>query len=237
MIKKERNHGNLSRKRGSQLLGPHREALRLVHAQLEASQHAGQAFVFANGGPAERRPDVLVALEGQGYLTIHIATEPHGVEDDWLVLVSADGEPMGKSPLCHAAKDAVALSKELNAEPGCRIYVIPIILFMDEAPDNAVQAWAMNRNIATLHTPYGLVEGLLQVVQEHRRRIYNPPGARQIDRVMAHLSTEERPAAEIVSEPEGDPMPEASITARQVIIQRADAVYVYTTGAAATDGL
>lgn len=220
----------------AQLLGPHREALRLVHAQLEASQHAGKAFVFANGGPAERRPDVLVALEGQGYLTIHIATEPHGVEDGWLVLISGDGEPMGRSPLCDAAKDAVALSQDLRAHLGCRTYVIPVILFMDEGRENALQAWAMGRHIATLFTPHGLVEGLVQVVQEHHRRIFHPPDSRQIERVMAHLNSEERPVPEIVPDSEKDLVPEAGITARQVIIQRADTVNVYTTGAAAADG-
>ena len=53
---------------------------------------------------------------------------------------------------------------------------------------------------------------------------------------MAHLNTEERAAAQIASEPEEDLVPEAGITARQVIIQRADTVNVYTTGAAACDG-
>ena len=139
----------------AQLQGPHREAHRLVHAQLEASQQPGQAIFFPNADPDQRRPDVLVALEGQGYLTIHIATEPHGVDDGWLVLVSADGEPMGRSPLCDAAKDAVALSQELRAHLGCRTYLIPVILFMDEGRENALQAWAMGRHIATLFTPTG----------------------------------------------------------------------------------
>ena len=220
----------------AQLQGPHREALRLVHAQLEASQHAGQAFVFANGGPADRRPDVLVALEGRAYFDLHLVTEPHGVKDDWLVIISPDGDSMGISPAGHAAVHAVAISKELKAKLGCRTYVIPVIVFMDGGPDNVVQAWAMAHGVETLHASDRLVEGLLQVVQDHRKPIFHPPSARQIERVMAHLSSEERPVPEIVSEPEGDLIPGAGITARQVIIERADTVNVYTIGAAAADG-
>ena len=218
------------------LQGPHREVHRLVHAQLEQSQRPGQAIFFPNVEPDDRRPDVLVALEGQAYLALHLATQPHGVEDDWLVLISPDGDSMGISPAGHAAVHAVAISKELKAKLGCRTYVIPVIVFLDGRPDNVVQAWAMAHGVETLHSPDRLVEGLLQVVQDHRKPIFHPPSARQIDRVMAHLSTEERPAAQIASVPEGDLLvPEAGITARQVIIQRADAVYVYTTGGAAAD--
>ena len=106
----------------AQLQGPHREALRMVHAQLQASQQPGQAIFFPNADPDQRRPDVLVALEGRAYLALHIAAQPHGVEDDWLVIMSADGDAMARSPAGHVAVHAVAISKELKAKLGCRTY-------------------------------------------------------------------------------------------------------------------
>ena len=220
------------------LEGPDRAAHRLVHAQLEASQAAGQALHFPNGGPLERRPDFLVALEGKTYFALYVATQPHGVEDGRLVLVSGAGGPPTPSPVGHAAAQAVAISKELKAKLGYRIYLIPVAVFMDEGPDNAVQAWAMEHGIATLCTADRLVE------QPGRRSPVNTasrsstrPAPRRSDKVMDYFSAEGRPPATTPSQSVGELAPEAGITARQVIIQRADTVNVFTTGAAAIDGV
>ena len=114
------------------LEGPNREAHRLVHVQLEASQQPGQAIYFPKDDPFERRPDFLIALEGKSYLTLHVATQPHGVEDGRLVVVSGAGDPMAPSPVGQAAAHAVAISKELKPILGYRIYLIPVAVFVDE---------------------------------------------------------------------------------------------------------
>ena len=219
------------------LQSPDRAAHRLVHVQLEATQQPGQSLYFPNGGPLERRPDFLVALEGKTYFGLYVATQPHGVEDGRLVLASGAGGPPTPSPVGHAAAQAVAISKELKAKLGYRIYLIPVAVFMDEGPDNAVQAWAMEHGIATLCTADQLVERLAQIASEHRKPIFHPPGAEEIDKVMDYFSAEGRPPATTPSQSVGELAPEAGITARQVIIQRADTVNVFTTGAAAIDGV
>ena len=218
------------------LEGSDRWAHRQVHAQLEASQQPGQAFYFPNGGPIERRPDFLVALEGKTYFGLYVVTHPHGVEGDRLVNISADGDPVGGSPVGHAAAHAVAISKELKPILGYRIYEIPVAVFMDEGPDNAVQAWAMKHGVETLFNADRLVERLVNVAREHSKPIFHPPGGEEIRKVMAYFSTEGRPSAVIASESVEDLPPEAGISARQVIIQRADTVNVYTTGTTAIDG-
>ena len=212
------------------LRSPGREAHRQIHAQLEASQQPGQAFYFPNGGPIERRPDFLVALEGKTYFSLYVAAQPHSVEDGRLMIVSGAGGPPTQSPVGHAASHAVAIGKELKPKLGYRIYVIPVALFMDEGPDNAVQAWAIEHGIATLFTADCLVERLVNVVREHHKPIFHPPGGEEIRKVMAYFNSEDKSPAVIASDPVGDLPPEAGISARQVIIQRADTVNVYTTG-------
>ena len=219
------------------LQGPDREALRQVHASLELSQQSGQAVYFPNSGPIERRPDYLVALEGKSYLTLHVANQPHGVEEGKLVLVSGAGGPPTPSPLGRAAAQAVAISKELKPKLGYRIYVIPVVVFVDEGPDHVVQAWGMAHGVATLFTGDRLVDRLAQVAGEHRKPIFHPPSAEEISKVMSYYGAPGRALAPILSGSVGEPAPEAGITARQVVIQRAGTVNVYTTSAAAIDGL
>jgi hypothetical protein len=95
----------------------------------------------------------------------------------------------------------------------------------------------MEHGVATLYTADRLVEGLAQIASEHRKPIFHPPRAEEITKVMAYFSAKGPSAATIPPEAVGEPAPEAGITAHQVIIQRADTVNVYTTGAAAIDGV
>ena len=181
-----------------------------------------------------------MALVGRTYFSIYVVTQPHAVEDDRLVLVPEAGGPTTPSPVGHASAQAVALGKEIKQATGHRIYIIPAAVFMGEGPDNAVQAWGMNHGVQTLYTADRLVDRLEQIAAQHNKPIFHPPSSGEIEKVMAHLSAPGRPAAAIPSRPVGEMPAEAGITARQVVIQRADVVNVYTTGAdgaAAIDGL
>lgn len=219
------------------LQGPNRWAHRQVHAQLKLSQQPGQAIYFPGENTHERRPDFLVALEGRTYFSLHLVTLPHAVEDNRLVVVPREGGPSTDSPVGWATAQAVAVSKELTSTLTHRIYIIPVALFMDEGPDNAVQAWGLHHGVAMLCSADSLVERLGQTAGEHREPIYHPPGADEIERVMAYFSGAGQSLATIPVQPAGDLAPEAGITARQVIIQHADRVVVYTVGTGDGDGM
>ena len=218
------------------LHGPDREAHRQVLTELEMSPEPGQAIYFPRGNPYGNKPDFLVALEGHTYFSIYVVTQPHGAEDGKLVVLSGTGGPTTSSPVGHAAAQAVALGKEIKRNLDYRVYIIPVAVFMGEGPDNGVQAWGARHGVSMLFTANGLVERLAQIVSELGTPIYHPPHAEEIGRVLAYLS-EGRPAAAISAAPVGEMLPETGITARQVVIQRADVVNVYTTGGgAAIDG-
>ena len=215
------------------LQGPDREALRQVLAQLELSQEPGQAIYFPRESSYGNKPDFLVALEGRTYFSIYVVTQPHGVDEEGkLVVVSSSGGPTTPSPVGHASVQAVAMGKEVKQAMGYRIFINPVALFMDGGPDNLVQAWAINHKVAVLFTADRLVEQLVQKAGELGRRIFHPPQAEEIALVMSYLSAAGTPIAAFPAAPAGEIPAEAGITARQVVIQRADTVNVYTTGAA-----
>ena len=220
------------------LHGPDREAHRQVLTELEMSPEPGQAIYFPRGNPYGNKPDFLVALEGHTYFSIYVVTQPHGAEDGKLVVLSGTGGPTTSSPVGHAAAQAVAMGKEIKRNLDYRIFINAVAVFINEGPDNGVQSWGIRHDVSMLFTADRLVERLVQKANELGRRIFHPPHAEEIEKVMTYLNAPGRSVATPASAPVGEMPPEAGITARQVTIQRADVVNVYTTGGAPTiDGL
>ena len=219
------------------LQGPDHAAHRQVLARLELGQELGQAIYFPREDAFGQRPDFQVALEGHTYFSVYVVTQPHAVEAERLVVVPQAGGSSTPSPVGHAAAQAVAMGKEIRRNLAYRIFINPAAVFMEEGPDNGIQAWGIKHDVSMLFTADRLVERLVQEAGDLGRRTLQPPHAEEIGAVMAYLNTPGRPVATIPSRPVGEMTLEAGITARQVVIQRADVVNVYTTGGgAAIDG-
>ena len=211
---------------------PDQSALRQVLTQLEVSQEPGQALYFAKGNnPRIRRPDFLLGLADRAYFALQVAAQPHGVEGNKLVLAPpAPGITPTLSPVGAVSAHAVAISKDVKKHLGFRIYVIPVAVFVGEDPDNTVQAWAITHNVQLLFTADQLVKKLGIIAEEYEGQIYTPPDMAEIQRVIGVFKSEGVPKTEGML-PEANPAPtsDTDITARQVIIQHADTVNIYTT--------
>ena len=215
------------------LQDPEQAGLRQVHAQLEASQEPGRALYFAKENPRIRRPDFLIGLEDQAYFALQVADQPHGVRDGKLVLAPAPtaGITATLSPMGSVSAHAVGISKDVKKRLGYRIFVIPVAVFVGEDPDNTVQAWAITHNVRLLFSADRLVDRLADIAKEYADQIYTPPDMAEIQRVVGVFNTEGLPQTGMVSEANPAPTSETDLTARQVIIQHADTVNVYTIGA------
>ena len=173
----------------------------------------------------------------RAYFALQVATEPHGVSDGKLVLVpSVAGVKPALSQVGYASARAVGVSKDVKKQLDYRIYVIPVAVFVGEDPDNAVQAWAIDHDVRILFSTDRLVERLGVIANEYADQIYIPPTLAEIREVMGVFNTAEIPQPVKAPESSSAPIPDADLTARQVIIQHAGTVNVYTIGAGA-DGV
>ena len=211
---------------------PDKSALRQVYTQLEVSQEPGQALYFARENPGIRRPEFLIGLADRAYFALQVATQPHGVRDEKLVLVPpVAGVTPTLSPVGSVAARAVGISKDVKKHLGFRIYVIPVAVFVGEDPDNTVQSWAINHDVRLLFNANRLVDRLGVIAEEYADRIFAPPDLAEVQRVVGVFNTAGLPQSEMGSEANPAPTSDTNLTARQVIIQHADTVNVYTIGA------
>ena len=208
--------------------------LRQVYTQLEVSQEPGQALYFAKAHPHIRRPDFLLGLEDQAYFALQVADQPHGVirrPDGKLVLLPGAGGMPRLSPVGSVAAHSVGIGKDVKTHLGFRIYVIPVAVFLGEDPDNAVQAWAITHNVRILFSADRLGDRLAGIAREYADQIYVPPDMAEIQKVVGVFNSAGSPLPGIVPEAGPASTPDTNLTARQVIIQHADTVNVYTVGA------
>ena len=214
------------------LQGSETAGLRQVHTQLEVSQEPGQALYFPKDNPRIRRPEFLIGLADQAYFALQVAIQPHGVEGGKLVLVPpVAGVTPTLSPVGSVSARAVGIGKDVKKRLGFRIYVIPVAVFVGEDPDNTVQAWAITHNVRLLFSTDRLVDRLAGIAREYADQIYTPPDMAEIQRVIGVFNTAGLPQLEVASETNPAPASDTDLTARQVIIQHADTVNVYTIGA------
>ena len=214
------------------LQDPEKAGLRQVHTQLEASQEPGQALYFARDNPHIRRPDFLLGLEDQAYFSLQVSDQPHGVRDGKLVLFPAvAGVTPTLSPVGSVSAHAVGISKDVKTHLGFSIYVIPVAVFLGEDPDNSVQAWAITHNVRLLFSADRLGDRLAGIAREYADQIFVPPDMAEIKKVVGVFNSAGSPLTCIVPEAGPASTPDTKLTARQVIIQHADTVNVYTVGA------
>ena len=215
------------------LQDPEKAGLRQVYTQLEVSQEPGLALYFARENPHIRRPDFLLGLADRAYFALQVADQPHGVRDGKLVLLPpAPNVTPSLSPVGSVAAHAVGIGKDVKTHLGFRIYVIPVAVFLAEDPDNAVQAWAITHNVRLLFSADRLGDRLAGIAREYADQIYVPPDMAEIRKVVGVFNAAGLPPADVASEANPAPTSETDLTARQVIIQHADTVNVYTIGAA-----
>ena len=216
------------------LQGPETAGLRQVYSQLEVSQEPGQALYFARENPRIRRPEFLIGLADRAYFALQVAVQPHGVEDGKLVLVPARGR-------CNADVESGGLrfspcrrdQQGCQEAPGvphirhsgsrirgggppttpCRPGPSPTMCGCSSAPTGW---WTVSPTLRR-NTPTRSIPRPTMAEIQRGDRCLQRPG------VAVGRRWRRRPIRL--------PCPIPDLTARQVIIQHADTVNVYTIGA------
>ena len=154
----------------------------------------------------------------------------------WFLHTNGEREPM-QDPVKLAWDAAMSIRAALWTRGRYKAYMVAVLVFPDmPEPDPQIRERADNCRVNVLWGCDNLVERLMEF--HDVGGIYSPPTARYIEEEVAVLTpglAEDLPRAAAEGPPAADP-PAMGMTARQVVIQHADVVNVYTVGVAADDG-
>ena len=216
---------------------PRRQAEMEVYDQLAGSDAPGAAIYEIRANRDAPEVDFAVWIEDVARFGIQVKGGRYTVEGGkWFLYADGERNPM-QDPVKLTWDAAMSIRAALWTKGRYKVYMVSVLLFPDmPEPDPQIQEWADNCKVNPLWGSENLVQRLTEV--QDVEGIYSPPTARHIEAEVAVLMpglAEELPGAAAEGPPAADP-PAMGLTARQVVIQHAGVVNVYTVGVAADDG-
>ena len=215
-------------------MDPKRQAEMQVYDQLAGSSAPGAAIYEIRAHRDAPELDFAVWIEDVAHFGIQVKGGQYAIEGGrWFLYTNGERESM-QDPVKLTWDAAMSIRAALWTKGRYKVYMVAVLAFPDMPdPDPRIQEWAANCHVNVLWGSGNLVERLTEV--DDVEGIYSPPTARHIQEEAAVLMpglAEDLPgtAAEGPSTP---PHPSAmGLTARQVVIQHAGVVNVYTVGVA-----
>ena len=216
---------------------PKRRAEMQVYDQLAGSGAPGAAIYEIRAQRDAPEVDFAVWVEDVARFGIQVKGGRYTVEGGkWFLYTDGERKPM-QDPVKLTWDAAMSIRDALWARGRYKVFVVPVLVFPDVPdPDPQVREWADNCRVNVLWGNGNLVQRLTEV--HDVAGIYSPPTTRHIEEEVAVLMprlAEDLPRAAAEGPPAADP-PAMGLTARQVVIQHAGVVNVYTVGVAADDG-
>ena len=158
---------------------PKRRAEAAVFDALLQSGASGHA-IYEWGPPGRpRRTDFALWLENIGRFAIEVKGGVYSLDGaDWF-LHAPDGSLEAKSsPLAQADDAAMGLRNEIDRQAGFKVFIIPVVVFPDMAPDPVIEQYAQSTNVRVIWE----TEHLLADLEAVARRIVvdHPPRASYI---------------------------------------------------------
>ena len=160
---------------------PKRRAEATVFDTLAECQRAGHVIYEWGAAGRPHRTDFALWLENTGRYAIEVKGGEYTLrpESDQWYLRTPDGDLQAKSSPLHQADDsAMDLRNEIHEQTGYKVFVIPVVVFPDMAPDPVIQKYAQRTNVQVI---WG-AEYLLTDLDAAARRvgIDHPPRASYI---------------------------------------------------------
>ena len=210
------------------LKDPKRRAELAIYLELQRSDAPGVAIYEARPNYQCKELDYFVPLTGVGRFGIQIKGGDNRTEKgDWY-LATRGGEERKDSPLKQAWDSTMALHDFLQkrVKHGNTPFIVPVIIFPDMDPDEGIEACAMRAGVRVLFGADNLVERLVEMAKTCN--FYFPPTAEEVAEELELLMPG---MGAVPSKAPAAKAPAAmDFQARQVIIQHASVVNVYTTG-------
>ena len=158
---------------------PKRQAEAIVFDTLAECQRSGH-FIYEWGAPGRpHRTDFALWLENTGRFAIEVKGGHYSLDGDRWYLHTPNGDLAAKSsPLQQADDAAMDLRNEIHAQTGYKVFIIPVVVFPDMAPDQVIEQYAQRTNVMVI---WG-AEYLLTDLEAAARRvgIDHPPRASYI---------------------------------------------------------
>ena len=217
---------------------PKRRAELQVYDQLAGSGAPGAAIYEIKANRDAPEVDFMVWLQDTARFGMQVKGGRYTIEGGrWFLHTNGEREPI-QDPVKLTWDAAMSIRAALWTQGRYKVYMVAVLVFPDMPdPDPQIQEWADNCKVNPLWGSENLVQRLMGV--QDVEGIYSPPTARYIEAEVAVLMpglTEDLPRA-AAEGPSTPPDPSVmDLTARQVVIQHADVVNVYTVGAAGDDG-
>ena len=216
---------------------PKRRAEMQVYDQLAGSGAPGAAIYEIRADRDAPEVDFMVWLQDSARFGIQVKGGRYAIEGGrWFLYTNGQREPM-QDPVKLTWDAAMSIRTALLTRGRYRVFMVAVLVFPDmPEPDPQIQERAANCRVNVLRGNGNLVERLMEF--HDVEGIYSPPTARHIEAEVAVLMpglAEDLPRAAA----EGPLTPDPSVmdlTARQVVIQHAGVVNVYTVGVAGDDG-
>ena len=235
---------------GHRLQDPKRQAELRVYNELVNSTRPGYALYEVKPIGTAPELDFAVWIEGVACYGVQVKGGQNTKEGGQWLLHTVDGTEEVPCPIQQTWDAALAIKTAVKRRLGRRTFVIPVLIFPDMLPDREIEHFVeSDGRVNLMWGEKDLVDRLIALPETDR--VYTPPDAGQIVAEVAAV----RPALDfdLVDVPEAwneakdhrrlDVEPSSSpargrmdLTARQVVIQRADVVNVYTVESPASAG-
>ena len=148
---------------------------------LSESGRAGQA-IYEWGAPAiPAAPTSACWLENVGRFAIEVkgGQYTYDVATGQWYLHTPDGLEITSSPLQQADDSAMGLRNEIHRNTGFKVFIIPVVVFPDMAPDPAIEGCAQRTNVKVIWGAEHLLADLAAVAR--RVVVDHPPRANYIE--------------------------------------------------------
>ena len=159
------------------LNNPLRQAELAVYRELAGSDADGTALYEVRAALNQRELDVVAWLIGVGRFALQVKGGGYRIERGVLYLMMPDGTERQVGSVLKECWDAtMALHKWLQArvQDGRRSpFMVPVVIFPDMAPDEAIEAWAVQAGVRVIWGSDHLVQRLIDMAATCR--FFYPP--------------------------------------------------------------
>ena len=217
---------------------PRRQAEMQVYDQLAGSGAPGAAIYEIRAHRDAPELDFAVWIEDVAHFGIQVKGGRYAIDGGrWFLYTNGEREPM-QDPVKLTWDAAMSIRAALWTKGRYKVYMVSVLLFPDmPEPDLEIDEWAANCRVNVLWGGHDLIQRMTEI--HDVEGIYSRPTARHIREEAAVLMpglAEDLPGAAAGGLEAPDPSA-MGLTARQVVIQHAGVVNVYTVGATGDNGV
>ena len=179
---------------------PKRQAELLVYDELADSDLPGVVLYEAKAAPHAPEVDYAIWLEGRARIALQVKGGRYTlIEGRWYLQTDAGLEPT-PCPLMLTSDGAFSIRDAVKRHCRRKVFVIPVLLFPDMDPDQAIQEWSASDKTRILWGSQDLVNRLVQLAQEVR--VDFPPTDERIRQEVEAIRPGLNLAARVEPEPE-----------------------------------